>query len=67
MAGADQLAREPRPSSERIEGEPAARGGMTPLCAGCFRTHRPKIDVAAKLGIQEKWWVLAMVIQNCSR
>ena len=41
--------------------EPAARGGMTPLCAGCFRTHRPKIDVAAKLGIQEKWWVLAMV------
>ena len=28
---------------------------------GCFRTHKPAIDMAGKLGIQEKWWVLAMV------
>lgn len=38
----------------------AQRGGNTRLM-GCFRTHKPAIDMASKLGIRQKWWVLAMV------
>lgn len=37
----------------------AQSGGNVRL--GCFRTHTPAIDMAGKLGIQQKWWVLFMV------
>lgn len=47
------------PNSFESDAGTTAGGGRLKL--GCFKTHTAAIPMAQKLGIQEKWWVLAMV------